>query len=339
MLTEGTAKLQRALTVEFIAKRRLNLPAVWFRPNGADPSAADALADDLSVDLESWDGPEHNLGVRLQDGHLELGVKAGDDAFMHAFFLAADHLKIDARAAFGVHQVSSILINVEDSELIERWAARWPKGFKDRRGNWTETAVKTSSAKARGANAVHRFSKPLPGSIVPDGVVVWRPRGKAAALDIDIGIEDLEPRALAPTGMDTLIRALAYATLAYWVRTYLDGLTDWDASLTRILGSWLARVEVEGRGINAAGKSLEGICWCPIDVPEQAHDLIKFMGKLGASGDLKVAYLQRRGATDPRSSRAGRWLDRARRPVRSGRQAGRFAGPSALASISMRSSA
>jgi len=291
MFTEGTAKLQRTLTVEFITKRRLNIPAVWFRPNGNDPSAADALADDLFVDLESWDGPEHNLGVRLQDGHVELGVKAGDDAFMHAFFLAADHLKIDARAAFGVHQVSSILINVEDSELIEQWAPRWPKGFKDRRGNWTETAVKTSSAKTKGANAVYRFSKPLPGSIVPDGVVVWRPKGKAAALDIDIGIEDLEPRALAPTGMDSLIRALAYATLAYWVRTYLDGLNEWDASLTRILGGWLARVEVEGRGINAQGKSLEGICWCPIDVPEQAHDLIKFMGKLGASGDLKVAYV------------------------------------------------
>ena len=143
---------------------------------------------------------------------------------MHAFFLAADHLKLDARVAFGVHQVSSILINVEDSELIEPWAPRWPKGFKDKRGAWTETTVKTSSAKAKGANAVHRFSKPLPGSIVPDGVVVWRPKGKAAALDIDIGIEDLEPRALAPTGMDTLIRALAYATLAYWVRIYLDGL-------------------------------------------------------------------------------------------------------------------
>src|SRR4029077_6852771 len=134
-------------------------------------------------------------------------------------------------------------------------------------------------------------SKPLPGSIVPDGVVVWRPKGKAAALEIEIGIEDLEPRALAPTGMDSLIRALAYATLAYWVRTYLDGLTDWDASLTRILGNWLARVEVEGRGINAQGKSLEGICWCPVDVPEQAHDLMKCMAKLGASGDLKVAYV------------------------------------------------
>ena len=92
-MIEGTAKLQRALTVEFITKRRLNLPAVWFRPNAGDPSAADALADDLSVDLESWDGPEHNLGVRLQDGHLELAIKAGDDAFVHAFFLAADHLR------------------------------------------------------------------------------------------------------------------------------------------------------------------------------------------------------------------------------------------------------
>jgi hypothetical protein len=289
---EETARLQRTLTVEFITRRRLTLPAIWFRPNTGDPNASDILADKLEVDLGAWDGPERNLGVRLEAGHLELGVKAGDDAFMHAFFLAAEHLRIDARCAFGVHQVSSILINVEDQELIEPWAARWPKGFKDKHGHWTETAVRTSSLATKSAKAVYRFSKPLPGSITPEGPVVWRPKGKPAAQDFDIGIEDLEPRALAPTGMDSLIRALAYATLVYWIRVYLDGLTDWDSILTRTLGGWLARVEVEGRAINAQGKSLEGICWCPIDTREQALDLIGFLGKLGAIGDLKVAYLQ-----------------------------------------------
>ena len=289
---EDVARLQRALTVEFVTKRRLNLPAVWFRPQGADPEAADALADKLDVDLGAWDGPEHNVGVRLENGHLELQIKAGDDAFAHAFFLAAEHLRIDARAAFGVDRISSVILNVEDQELIEPWATRWPKGFKDKRGHWTETTVRTSSLATKSAKAIYRFSKPLPGSITREGVVAWRPKGKAAALDLDIGVEDLEPRALAPTGMDVLIRALAYATLAYWVRTYLDGLTDWDSILTRMLGGWIARAEVEGRGINAQGKSLEGICWCPIDTREAALDLIEFLGKLGASGDLKVAYLQ-----------------------------------------------
>ena len=33
--------------------------------------------------------------------------------------------------------------------------------------------------------------------------------------------------------MDALIFVLAYATLVYWIRTYLDGLTNWDASLGR----------------------------------------------------------------------------------------------------------
>ena len=289
---EDVARLQRALTVEFVTKRRLNLPAVWFRPQGSDPEAADALADKLDVDLGAWDGPEHNVGVRLENGHLELRIKAGDDAFAHAFFLAAEHLRIDARAAFGVDRISSVILNVEDQELIEPWAPRWPKGFKDKRGHWTETAVRTSSLATKSAKAIYRFSRPLPGSITPEGVVVWRPKGNAAALDVDIGIEDLEPRALAPTGMDALIRALAYATLVVWIRTYLDGLKDWDASLTRILGGWIARVEVEGRGINAKGKSLEGICWCPIDTREAALDLITFLAKLGANGDLRVAYLQ-----------------------------------------------
>ena len=187
MPIDGTARLQRALTVEFITKRRLNLSAVWFRPQGSDPNADDALADKLDVDLGAWDGPEHNVGVRLENGHLELRIKAGDDAFAHAFFLAAEHLRIDARGAFGVDRISSVILNVEDQELIEPWAPRWPKGFKDKHGHWTETTVRTSSMATKSAKAIYRFSKPLPGSITPEGVVVWRPKGKAAALDVDIG--------------------------------------------------------------------------------------------------------------------------------------------------------
>ena len=292
-MLEGTARTQRALTVDLLTKRRLTLPAVFFRPHTDDPDAKDALADVLETDVAAWDGPEHNLGVRLQNGHLELGFKAGDDAFANAFFLAAEHLRVDARYAFGVDRISSILINVEDQELIEPWVPRWPRGFKDRHGHWTETIVRTSSPATKSAKVIWRFSKPLPGSIVPDGVVVWRPKGKAAPSDIEMGVEDLEPRALAPTGMDAIIRALAYATLAYWIRIYLDGLTDWDTILTRTVGGWIARLEVEGRAINAEGKSLHGICWCPVDTREAALDLIAFLGKLGASGDLKVAYLHR----------------------------------------------
>ena len=291
-MSAGNAQTQRAITIDFITRRRLAAHAVFFRPNTGEPDAKDALADDLTTDLGAWDGPEHNVGVRLDGGHLELGIRAGSDAFAHAFFLAADHLRLDARAAFGVHQISSIIIKVEDQELIEPWAPRWPKGFKDKHGHWTETTVKTSSMKTKNANAIYRYSKPLPGSVVPEGVVVWRPKGKPAALDPEIGVEDMEQRALEPTGMDTLIRALAYATLVYWVRTYLDGLKDWDAILTRRLGGWIARCEVEGRAINAQGKSLEGVCWCPIDTREQALDLVAFLGKLGANADLKVAYLQ-----------------------------------------------
>ena len=175
----------------------------------------------------------------------------------------------------------------------------------------------------KSAKAIYRFSKPLPGSITPDGVVVWRPKGKAAALDVDIGVEDLEPRALASTGMDALIRALAYATLVYWIRTYLDGLTNWDASLTRILGGWIAKCEVEGRGINAEGKSLEGAMLVPYrHARGRALDLIEFLGKLGANNDLKLAYLQAEAAADPRSARSGRGLARHRRLICKRRQEG-----------------
>ena len=140
-------------------------------------------------------------------------------------------------------------------------------------------------------------------------MVVWRPKGKPAALDPEIGVEDMEHRALEPTGMDTLIRALAYATLVYWIRTYLDGLKEWDSILTGRLGGWIARCEVEGRAINAQGKSLEGICWCPIDTREQALDLVAFLKKVGANDDLKVAYLQAEAQLirDPFSKKVAGW--------------------------------
>ena len=308
-MSAGNAQTQRAITIDFISRRKLAAPAVFFRPNTGEPDAKDALADVLTTDLGAWDGPEHNVGVRLDGGHLELGIRAGDDAFAHAFFLAAEHLRLDARAAFGVHRISSVILAVEDQELIEPWAPRWPKGFKDKHGHWTETTVKTSSAKTKSANAIYRYSKPLPGSVVPEGIVVWRPKGKAAALDAELGVEEMENRALAPTGMDTLIRALAYATLVYWIRVYLDGLKDWDSILTGRLGGWIARCEVEGRAINAQGKSLEGICWCPIDTREQALDLVSFLGKLGANADLKVAYLQAEAQLirDPFSKKVAGW--------------------------------
>ena len=133
-----------------------------------------------------------------------------------------------------------------DQENIEIWAPRWPKGFKDKHGHWTETEVRTSSLATKSAKAIYRFSKPLPGSITPAGVVVWRPKGKAEALDLDIGVEELDSRPLAPTGIDTLIRALAYATLVYWIRAYLDGLTEWDSILAA--HAWRLDRPRRGRG-------------------------------------------------------------------------------------------
>ena len=293
-LSDGNAQLQRALTVQLIKRRRIVAPTCWLRSYGSDPSAADALADSLDTDLEAWS--DQNLGLRLVAGCLELGIKSGDDAFAHAFFKAADHLKVDARFAFGITRITSVILKVEDQELIDRWAPLWPKGYKDKNGHWTETTVTASSMPAKGAKAIWRHSRPLPGSILGEGVVVWRPKGRGAALDYEMGVEELEPRELAPTGMDTILRAIAYATLTYWVRVYLDGLVDWDVMLTRMLGGWIARIEVEGRAINAQGKSLAELCWCPISTREQALDLVAYLQTLGASGDLRVAYEQAEAA-------------------------------------------
>ena len=285
------AAVQRLLTTQFIVKHRLNAPAVFFRPHGDTPSAQDEIADKLDIDIEGWDSTnDNNLGVRLEGGYLELNIKAGDDAFAHAFFLAADHLKVDARAAFGVERIHAVILKVEDHETIAHQL--WPRGYKDKRGHWTETSIKASTPPAKTVKGLSRFSRPLPGSRTPEGIVVWRPKGKAAALDAALGVEDLEPRAIAATTMPEIARAVAFATLAYWVRTYLDGLTDWDAILTRRIGGWIARLVREGAAINAPDKNLEGSCWSPIDAADHALDLIAFLGRLGADADLKSAYLQ-----------------------------------------------
>ena len=68
-----TTNLQRFLTTEFISKRRLNIPAVWLKPEGLTPSVEDVVADSVSTDLGAWD--EQNLGVRLVDGHIELQAR------------------------------------------------------------------------------------------------------------------------------------------------------------------------------------------------------------------------------------------------------------------------
>ena len=292
MSPEETARLQRILTVQFVQKRRLNIPVIWLRANSDAPEAKDALSETLDTDIETWDGPERNLGARLENGYFELRIKAGGDGFAHAFFLACEHLRIDARAAFGVDRISSIILRVERQAEIEQWLHLWPKGFKDKHGHWTETTAVTSSLATKNARAVPRESKPLPGSVLPEGVVVWRPNGKAAALNVEFGLEELEPRTIAPSTIPEIIRALAYATVAYWVRTYLDGLTDWDTILTGRMGGFIARLVVEGAAINAQGKSLEGVCWSPIDSAEHALNLIAFLGRLGASADLKIAYLR-----------------------------------------------
>ena len=216
--------IQRLLTVQFIQRRRLNAPAVFFRPHTDTPNAADALAETMDIDIGAWDAAsDHNMGVRLEGGHLELNIKSADDAFAHAFFLAASHLNIDARAAFGVNRISSVILKVDDPASIA--GHLWPRGYKDKRGHWTETSVRASDVATKSAKGLPRFSKPLPGSITPDGVVVWRPRGKAAALEAELGGRRISNRALiADTTIAAIGRAVAYATLAYWVRTYLDGL-------------------------------------------------------------------------------------------------------------------
>lgn len=293
--------LQRSLTIDFISKRRLNAPAVWLRPESASPTPDDAVKapGKLNTDLEDWRSPddERNLAVRLVDGFIELRIRAPDDVWFH--LLAS---QIDARAAFGVHQVSSIIIKIDNPASIDRWADRWPKGHKDKNDAWVSTSFFHSFAATKTSNETWVDSMPLPGSRFGGELIVWRPNGKPPAATVEMGLEDLEPRPLAATSMEAVARAIAFATLGYWIEVYLDGLKDWDSILTRTIGGWLARQIREGRDINARGKSLEGLCWAPIDNHDTAGLLLTFLSRLGAGKDLGVAFLHAEAALERNSA-------------------------------------
>ena len=284
---------QRYLSTDFISQRRLNIPAVWLKPEGLTTSPEDAVADSVSTDLGAWDN--QNLAVRLVDGHIELRLDTPDDVWAEGLFRAFRYLRVDARAAYGVRHVSSILINVE-GDSIERWAHRWPKGHIDHQGRKVRTEFRYSAAATKTAKAIYRTSAPLPGSMIDGELVSWRPLGKPPADIIELGLEDLEARPLAATNMESICRGIAYATLLYWIEVNLDGLTEWDASLVRIIGGWLAKIVPEGAAINAAGKSLEGVCWAPIDSPGTAGQLVDFLQREGhAPKDLSVNFIHAAG--------------------------------------------
>jgi hypothetical protein len=289
----NSTKTQRDLTIDFITKKRLNLPTVWLKPEASAPKPEDALKkpESLSTDIEEWRdlGDDRNLGVRLVDGHIELRIVSPDDIWPMTFFEACSALRIDTRAAFGTRRVSSVILQV-DPDKIESWRGRWPKGHRTKGGEWVETSFETSLTPTKLSKAIWRDSRPLPGSRVNGELVVWRPQGKPATDDIDLGLENLERRMLGSTSMEAIIRAIAFSTLGYWIRVYLEGLQEWDESLTRTIGGWIARLVREGKDINARGKSLEHLCWSPIEDGATAAQLIAYLGKLGAGKDLQVAF-------------------------------------------------
>ena len=133
--------------------------------------------------------------------------------------------------------------------------------------------------------------------------------------------------------MDAIIRALAYATLAYWIRIYLGGLTDQDTILTRTIGGWIdpprgrrprhqCRGQVPARHMlvprrHARGGSRSG------RLPRKAWRQWRPQGSLSAP----------RGATDPRPARACAGSRNALGDLftQEDRQAGACGGPSAPA--------
>jgi hypothetical protein len=281
---------QRFLTTEFTNKKRLNVATIWLKPESASASAEDAIKapGSLVCNLNEWGDTDRNAGACLIDGYVELKITSPDDVWFRHFAPL-----VDARAAFGLNRkpVSSVILKIEDPTTIDRWENLWPKGHTDKGGRFVSTKFVYSLEPTIRSKAIWRYSSPLPGSRFAEDLVVWRPKGKPATDDSELGLEDLEARPIHTVQMADIVRAIAFATLGYWIEIYLEGLTEWDEMLTRILGGWIARLVREGTAINARGKSLEGACWSPIDSVTTASDLFTFLEKMGAKKDLGVAFL------------------------------------------------
>jgi hypothetical protein len=293
-----TTRIQRSLTVDFITKRRLLAPVVSLKPESAIP--VEGKLEDTFPHWGLSEDDDRNFAIQLVEGYIELKIKAPDDIWTRCLFDACRSLQVDARAAYGgrLKPISSILLKIDNPTTIDSWVNRWPRGHKDKGGGWVETKFVYSLQETPRSKLITRLSSPLPGSRFGGDLVVWRPLGKPAAENEELGLEDLELRPIAPTNMESICRAIAFATLAYWIRIFLDGFTNWDESLTRAIAGWAAREIREGRDINARGKSLENMCWASIDDAVSAGELITFMRKLGAPAELNSFFLRAIEALD-----------------------------------------
>ena len=189
-------QLQRYLSTEFIAKRRLNIPAVWLKPEGLTTSVEDAVADFVSTDLGAWD--EQNLAVRLVDGHIEVRIESPDDVWVTSLFKAFRFLAVDARAAYGLHHVTSIIISVDDEP--ERWGQSLAKAaMSTTRGRKVRTEFRYSSGPTKTSKAIYRTSAAFARihACRRDGFC-WRPWGKPPADIIELGISRISSTARWP---------------------------------------------------------------------------------------------------------------------------------------------
>ena len=104
--------------------------------------------------------------------------------------------------------------------------------------------------------------------------------------------------------MESICRAIAYATLLYWIEVSLDGLTEWDTSLVRIIAGWLALRSFPRAPLKSTrrARAWRGVCWAPIDSPGTAGQLVAFLqgararAQGGAGRRVHARYMGATGA-------------------------------------------
>jgi hypothetical protein len=276
---------QRAITKQ-INDRFIQVGAVFLKMSGKNPIDDDwAKRGFRDTDLQAWiDDPDfkfHNTGFNLQFGWTDIDIDIDDPEFNACLIAALDHLGVDTRFRFGRRSVgfpTHVLVQLgeEESSNFEQLKKFEPNEFR-MNGKRYKVQLRSYPTNTTAANLVKSAQQTvMPGSI-------YSHKKEANAYDLSVwyhgtqiaeNVTQIASTTPRRTNFNTIVRAIAFATLLYVVRNeWVEGSRQNTA--TKICG-WLARVVKDSRAMNNHEVISDDV-FCPIDDDSVVESLIHFI--------------------------------------------------------------
>ena len=274
---------QKALTKQ-INEKFIQVGAVFLKPASKFPIDENWFKVTRgNTDLQAWiDDPEHqplNGGFNLQFGWVDVDIDSPDPTYNWLLISALQFLGVDTRFRFGRQSVkfpTHVLVQVNEEEAKNYDAL---KMFEPREIRLNGQRHHTQ-LRSYGDDATSREAKQtvVPGSVYTPkegnkgeyDISVWYTTTNGVAAHIK-EIATTTPRV---TTFHSLVRAVAFATIAYTLREHW--VTGSRQSTATKLTGWLARVVRDSQAM-AEQENIAREVFCPIDTDELAEGLIKFI--------------------------------------------------------------